>query len=146
MIGQEEKSGNDKQSPLQPKDVLGYSRQGCLFWVVTESVWSFPSNHRLMLRRLAHAACTVHANVIVWHPSSAALRNARRGGQKSSVAYVQYINTVCSWHGPIIFVVELSQSIRHISVDETASVMSRAAGVAVSCSCPSKNVLRGVFL
>lgn len=45
----------------------------------------------VLLRRLAHAAYTVHANVIFWHPSSAALRNARRG---SSVAYVQYINTV----------------------------------------------------
>lgn len=56
------------------------------------------------------------------------------GSQKSSVAYVQCINTVCSWPTLIIFVVEFSQSITNIHFCKTALLMSCVVGVSVLCS------------
>lgn len=67
------------------------------------------------IQRCVHAVYTVQTNVIFWLPSSAVLRNVRRGNQQSSAAYSRYINTVCSRQTPI-FVEELSQHIRHINV------------------------------
>lgn len=110
------------RSRFQPEDVLGYSKHAvrfvwCCCWICL--VFSFKLSlppDAVLSQRLVHSAYTVHTNVIFWHPSCSALRDVRRGSQKSSAAYFQYINTVWFWHTLIIFVVELNQSIRYVNV------------------------------
>lgn len=73
----------------------------------------------------------VHTNVIFWNPSSAGLRNVG-GSQKSSVAYVQCINTVCSY--PDNICCGTQPNYHKYKCWETALLMSCAVGVPLLCS------------
>lgn len=104
------------KSQFQPQDMLGCTKHAVFFgWCCRRIclVFSFKFPPKRMC--CSNPACTLCTQARLMS-SSGAVRNARTGNQQSSVAYLHYINTVCSRQTLIIFVVELSQHIRHISV------------------------------
>lgn len=116
----------DGRSRLQPNDVFGYSKHAvCFGWFKL----LLPPD-AVLLQRLVNIMSTVRTNVIFWNPSSAGLRNVGGGGsQKSSVAYVQCINTVCS--DPDNICCGTQPNCHEYKCWETALLMSCAVGVPV---------------